>query len=81
MVAKSGGYFEPLFQEYHGVTQGNPLYPTVFNVVLDAVIRKWVMVVAMTEEGTEGIGEKIQDLEAFFYAYYRLVASPWTERL
>ena len=37
-----------------------PLSPKVFNVVVvDAVIRHWVMVVAPTETGTEGLGETI----------------------
>ena len=33
-----------------GVTQGDPLSPTIFNVVVDAVVRHWV------EEMAEGAG-------------------------
>ena len=39
------------FKGYSGVTQGNPLSPTAFNVVVDAVIHYWVAVVAPTEDG------------------------------
>ena len=38
MVAKAGGYFVHPFKRYRGVTQVNPLYPTIFNLVVDAVI-------------------------------------------
>ena len=71
----------PTFQGYNGVTQGNPLYSTVFNVVVETVIRYWVTVVAPTEAGAEVIEENIQDLEALFYAGDGLVALPCPERL
>lgn len=52
MAAKTGGYFVLPFQGYRGLTQGNTLYPTMFNVVMDSVIRHWVTVVEPTEAGT-----------------------------
>ena len=64
MVAKAGGYFGRPFKGYQGVTQGETLSPTIFNVVVDAVIRHWVMVVTPTEAGTGGLGLTIIDLEA-----------------
>ena len=39
MVAKAGGSFGRPFKSYQGVTQGDPLYPTFFNVVVNAIIR------------------------------------------
>ena len=45
MVAKAGGYFRSLFKGYQGVAQGDPLSPTIFKVVVDAVTRHWVTVV------------------------------------
>ena len=42
MVARAGGYYRTLFRGEKGVTQGNPLSPTIFNVVVDAVVRHWV---------------------------------------
>ena len=51
MVARAGGYFGLPFKGYCRVMQGEPLSPTLFNVVMAAVIRHWVTVVATTEEG------------------------------
>ena len=42
MVARAGGYYGTSFGREGGVTQGNPLSPTIFNVVVDAVVRHWV---------------------------------------
>ena len=42
MVARAGGYYGGAFKGARGVTQGNPLSPTIFNVVVDAVVRHWV---------------------------------------
>ena len=47
---------------YRGATQGNPLSPTIFNVVIDAVICHWVTVVTPTASGTVGLGLTIIDL-------------------
>ena len=43
MVARAGGYFGTGFKGARGVTQGDALSPTIFNVVVDAVVRHWVM--------------------------------------
>ena len=75
MVVKAGGYFGPPFKEYRGVTQGDPLSPKIFNVVVDAVIRHWVTVVALAEAGVEVLRDTIQELADFFYADDALVAS------
>ena len=42
MVARAGGYYGKSFKGFRGVTQGDPLYPTMFNVVVDSVVRQWV---------------------------------------
>ena len=39
MVARAGGYYGTAFKGERGVTQGGPLSPTIFNVVVDAVVR------------------------------------------
>ena len=41
MVARTGGYYREPFRRERGVTQRNPLSPTIFNVVVDAVIYHW----------------------------------------
>ena len=76
MVAKVGGYFGCPFKGYQGVMQGNSLSPTIFNVVVDAVIRHWVTVVMPIEAGMGGLGLTIIDLVSYFYADNGLVASP-----
>ena len=81
MVAKACRYFVLPFQGYRGVTQGNPLSPKVFNLVVDAVIWHWVGVVALTEAGVEGVRETIQELAEFLYADGGLFALPHKERL
>ena len=41
MVAWAGGYYvEPLYGE-RGATQGEPLLPSIFNVVMEAVVCHW----------------------------------------
>ena len=42
MAARAGGYYEAAFKGARGVTQGNPLSPTIFNEVVDAVVRHWL---------------------------------------
>ena len=42
MVARAGGYYRTAFGGERDVTQGDPLSLTIFNVVVDAVIRHWV---------------------------------------
>ena len=42
MVARAGGYYGTAFGGERGLTQGDPLSPTIFNVVVDTVVRHWV---------------------------------------
>ena len=60
------------------VTQGGPLSPMIFNVVVDAVIQHWVTVVVDPQEGArqEGIVTPIQTLLDLFYAQNGLITSP-----
>ena len=56
MVARAGGYYGKAFKGERGVTQGDPLSPTIFNVVVDAVVRHWVngLVGEAEEKGETG---------------------------
>ena len=38
MVENAGGGYGPVFQIHHGVTQGGPLSPTIFNLAIDTFI-------------------------------------------
>ena len=68
MVARAGGYFGLLFKGYCSVTQGDLLYPTLFDVVMDTVIRHSVTVVAPTAYGLEGRYLPLGELAAYLYA-------------
>ena len=68
MVARAGGYYREAFKGARGVTQGNPLSPTIFNVVVDAVVRH---LVTMALDGVEKRGERGYEgrhQAALFYA-------------
>ena len=60
-----------------------PLSPTIFNVVVDAVLHQWVLVVAEVqwEAGPEGFGRKFQQIIAYFYAHDELIISMRSARL
>ena len=68
MMAKSGGYFGRPFKGCQGFTQGDPLFPTIFNVFVDSVIHHWVTVVMPTEAGTGGLVLTIINLVAYLCA-------------
>ena len=72
MVVRAGGYNGTAFGGERGVTQGDPLSPTIFNVVVDAVVRHWVngTVEARGETGREG-----RHQAALFYADDSMVVS------
>ena len=55
MVARAGGYYGTGFKGARGVTQGDKLSPTIFNVVVDAEVRHWV---TLAEEESEKMGER-----------------------
>ena len=51
MVAQAVGYYGAPLHGERGVTQGDPLSPAIFNVVVDAVVCHWEsLVVAEREE-------------------------------
>ena len=59
MVARAGSYYGKGFNGGRGVTQGDPLSPTIFNVVVDAVVRHWLQIATQEaerrgERGREG---------------------------
>ena len=55
MVTRAGGYYGDAFKGNQGVTQGNPLSPTIFKVVVDVVVRHWV---TMARDEVEKKGER-----------------------
>ena len=56
MVARSAGYYGTAFGGERGVTQGDPLSPTIFNVVVDTVVQHWMNGIAEEAEAREETG-------------------------
>ena len=50
MVARAGGYYGKGFKGGRGVMQEDLLSPTIFNVVVDAVVRQWLTIVVQEAE-------------------------------
>ena len=78
MVARAGRYYGKGFKGERGVTQGDPLSPTIFNVVVDAVVRHCISLVAYVEAGLGVWGREIQRWAELFYADDVLLASMHT---
>ena len=75
MVSRAGGYYGASFKRAQVVTQGDPLSPTILNVVVDAVVRNWVAVIV---EGAEEQGERGKEgrhQNSLFYVEDGMVAS------
>ena len=51
MVKRAEGYYGMEFQGFRGLTQGDPLSSTIFNVVVDAVFWHWVKEVVESAGG------------------------------
>ena len=81
IVAKAEGYSGGPIKGYQGVMQREPLPPTIFNMVVDAVICHWATLATPTEAGMGGLGLKTIDLSAYFYANNGLVASTQPESI
>ena len=74
MVARAGGYYRTAFKGPSGVTQGDPLSPTIFNVVVDAVVRHWVTMATDDAEKRGERGKEVRHQAALFYADNGIVA-------
>ena len=74
MVAKAGGYYRAAFKGARGVTQGYPLPPTIFNVVVDAVVRHWVAVMVESAEEWGRHGQEGRHQISLFYVDCGMVA-------
>ena len=57
MVARAGRYYRTAFGGERGVTKGDPLSPTIFNVVVDVVVQHWVTGVIAEAEAQGELGK------------------------
>ena len=74
MVARAGGYYRDAFKGAWGVTKGYPLSPTIFNVVVDAVVRQWFTMVIDDAEKRGERGKEGSHQAALSYADDVMVA-------
>ena len=74
-MARAGGYYGKGFKGGRGVTQGDPLSPTIFNVVVDAVVRHWVTIAVTEAETRRERGQEGRHQAALFYADDGMLAS------
>ena len=57
------------------MTQGDPLSPTIFNVVVGAVVRHWVTGIIADAEARGELGKEGRHQAALFYSDGGMVAS------
>ena len=75
MVARTGGYYGDAFKGTWGVTQADPMSPTIFNVVVDAVVHHWVTMALEEAEKRGDRGKEGRHQAALFYADDGMVVS------
>ena len=75
MVVRAWGYYGEAFKGAQSVTQGDPLSLTIFNVVVDAVVRHWVTMALAKAEKTGERGSEVRHQSSLFYADDGMVAS------
>ena len=74
MVAKAEGHYRAAFKGNRSVTQGDPLSPTIFNVVVYAGVRHWVTVMVESVEEWSRCVQEGRHKNAPFYVDDGMVA-------
>ena len=77
MVAKAGGCYGVVFRGARGVTQGDLISLTIFNVVMDAVVRHWVSVMVEIVGERGGCRQEGIHQNALFHADNCMVVSSY----
>ena len=63
MVVRVGSYYKVPFRGETGMTQGDPLSPTIFNVVVDTVVLHWESLVAGITGGGSSNGNGVGQMK------------------
>ncbi len=75
IVCQTDGNFDRPFKAKRGVTQGSPLSPKLFNILVDAVMWECWKRLDGTWDGIKGFCWAVEGFIALFYANDGLVAS------
>ena len=75
MVARAGVYYRVALTGARGVTQGYPLSPTIFNMVVDAIVQHWVSVMVEVSDERGGREQEVRLKNTLFYADDGMVVS------
>jgi hypothetical protein len=68
MVCRAAGYYGQPFTAGRGVTQGGPLSAKLFNIVVDAVVREWMVQLRQDGDYDDGMVEEF--MATFFAIFY-----------
>ena len=68
MVDHTGRYYGAGLRGLQGLNQGYPLLPTIFNVVMDAVVRNWVSLALVCERSQYKSVRDVIYYDTFIYA-------------
>ena len=70
LACRASGYYGRTFKAWRRVIQGGPRSPTIFNLMVDAIVREWMR--QLEEKGVDT--EDIREIVACFYADDGLIA-------
>ena len=68
MVKTVSRYYGIPFKGLKGFNQGDPLYPNIFNIVVDAVGRHWVMIIVEGAAAIKIFDCAVQQMANLLYA-------------
>ena len=75
VMAQQSGYHGTAFRTFHGVAKGDIISPTLFNIMVDAVVRYWLSQVVGEGSKTTGLGQTVTKKLTIFYVDDGLVAA------
>ena len=74
LVCQAGSNYGRAFKGLCGTTQGIPLSPWMFGIMVDAVVREWLWQIIPDDIAIKGVGDKIRMMLVYFYVGDSLVA-------
>ena len=67
VVTKAGNYYGRPFRTGRGLTQGDPFYPTLFNIIVDTVVRETLQEICGPQDAQHGFGWSAGEHNICFY--------------